>query len=401
MRSALAWLMPGSVGLGRATRLYERNLRVARRSWIAMATGFFEPVFYLVGLGFGVGALVGEVDGLPYAVFVAPALMATSAMNGAIYDATFNMFFKLRYAKTYDAVLSTPLGPADVASGVPGGVDAEQTPVTLPDHEAVQLVGDAATDVGQRDELLGAGRCPAEDLQSHAAAPLCREAERVAEIEGERPGSGPADHQTRRGIAALGMQEHLARLPGGVVAGRDLRDARIVPSDAPVALRIGPHPWRRGEVGSPQLVGIAVGHGEESEFGRADFGVPDLEGPRCPDVIPARGEPLRQGEDLDLPDAGPGVAVLHRSAGARNEQADGQKESAAAASERMLETLCGRRGDHGKRRRRSPGGIRRRVLPEGGSSRSGVRGEVCRTPINTNRLHACRPECAGFTLSHP
>jgi len=116
MRSALAWLMPGSVGLGRATRLYERNLRVARRSWIAMATGFFEPVFYLVGLGFGVGALVGEVDGLPYAVFVAPALMATSAMNGAIYDATFNMFFKLRYAKTYDAVLSTPLGPGDIAA---------------------------------------------------------------------------------------------------------------------------------------------------------------------------------------------------------------------------------------------------------------------------------------------
>lgn len=116
MRPALAWLMPGTVGLGRAARLYERNLRVARRTWVAMATGFFEPVFYLVGLGFGVGALVGDVDGLPYAVFVAPALMATSAMNGALYDATFNMFFKLRYAKTYDAVLSTPLGPADIAA---------------------------------------------------------------------------------------------------------------------------------------------------------------------------------------------------------------------------------------------------------------------------------------------
>jgi lipooligosaccharide transport system permease protein len=116
MLATIARLMPGTGGAGRAARLYERNVWVARRSWIAMATGFFEPIFYLVGMGFGVGALVGEIDGLPYAVFVAPALMATSAMNGALYDATFNMFYKLRYAKTYDAVLATPLGPGDIAT---------------------------------------------------------------------------------------------------------------------------------------------------------------------------------------------------------------------------------------------------------------------------------------------
>ncbi len=52
-----------------------------------------------------------------YAVFVAPGLLASSAMNGAIYDSTFNIFFKLRYAKTYDAMLSTPLGVRDVALG--------------------------------------------------------------------------------------------------------------------------------------------------------------------------------------------------------------------------------------------------------------------------------------------
>ena len=50
-------------------------------------------------------------------MFVAPALLAPSAMNGAIYDSTFNVFFKLRYAKTYDAILSTPLGVGDVALG--------------------------------------------------------------------------------------------------------------------------------------------------------------------------------------------------------------------------------------------------------------------------------------------
>ena len=50
-------------------------------------------------------------------MFVAPGLLASSAMNGAIYDSTFNIFFKLRYAKTYDAMLSTPLDVPDVAVG--------------------------------------------------------------------------------------------------------------------------------------------------------------------------------------------------------------------------------------------------------------------------------------------
>jgi lipooligosaccharide transport system permease protein len=50
-------------------------------------------------------------------VFVAPALMASSAMNGAVFDSTFNVFFKLKYSKLYDSVLATPLGPRDVAVG--------------------------------------------------------------------------------------------------------------------------------------------------------------------------------------------------------------------------------------------------------------------------------------------
>lgn len=106
----------------RAQRLIERNLMVYRRTWILLLSGFFEPVFYLFAIGVGVGQLVGEValpDGtfIPYAAFVAPALLATSAMNGAIYESTFNIFFKLRYGKLYDAVLATPMTTADVAIG--------------------------------------------------------------------------------------------------------------------------------------------------------------------------------------------------------------------------------------------------------------------------------------------
>ena len=50
-------------------------------------------------------------------MFIAPAMLASSAMNGAMYDATFNLFFKLKYNKLYDAVLATPVTPVDVAVG--------------------------------------------------------------------------------------------------------------------------------------------------------------------------------------------------------------------------------------------------------------------------------------------
>jgi lipooligosaccharide transport system permease protein len=107
---------------GRASVLVERNVLVYRRYWPLLASGLFEPVFYLFSIGIGVGALVGHivlVDGtsVDYKAFVAPALMASAAMNGAIYDSTFNIFFKLKYAKLYDAVLSTPMNTRDVAIG--------------------------------------------------------------------------------------------------------------------------------------------------------------------------------------------------------------------------------------------------------------------------------------------
>jgi lipooligosaccharide transport system permease protein len=84
-------------------------------------SGLFEPLFYLFSMGIGLGHFVGKVPGpggrlVDYASFVAPALLASAAMNGAVYDAT-NVFWKMKYAKTYDAILSTPIGPVDVAVG--------------------------------------------------------------------------------------------------------------------------------------------------------------------------------------------------------------------------------------------------------------------------------------------
>ncbi len=117
----LSTLIPG--GGRRSIRLVERNWMSFRkaRGWLVIVSGFYESLLYLLGMGLGVGALVGSVhDGgvtLPYGVFVAPALMASSAMQGAVNESVFNVYYKLRYAKLYDAVLSTPLTMLDVALG--------------------------------------------------------------------------------------------------------------------------------------------------------------------------------------------------------------------------------------------------------------------------------------------
>ena len=108
--------------LHRAAHLVERNAILYRRTWVILFSGFFEPLLYLLGIGFGVGALVGSVvtqngQHFRYAVFVAPALMATSAMNGAVFETAFNFFHNLKYVKLYDGVLATPLSVPDVALG--------------------------------------------------------------------------------------------------------------------------------------------------------------------------------------------------------------------------------------------------------------------------------------------
>lgn len=105
----------------RFLRLTERNVVGYARAWPVLLTGLVEPFLYLLSIGIGVGALVGDVGyagrQVPYETFVASGMLATAAMNGAVFDTTFNFFIRLRYARLYDAVLATPLEPRDVALG--------------------------------------------------------------------------------------------------------------------------------------------------------------------------------------------------------------------------------------------------------------------------------------------
>lgn len=106
-------------------RLIERHGRVYRHVWLVFISGVAEPLFYLLSVGVGIGGLVGTVAGpggqaVPYREFVAPGLLAVSALNGAMYDSTFNIYARMKFAKLYDAVLATPIGPGEVALGEVG-----------------------------------------------------------------------------------------------------------------------------------------------------------------------------------------------------------------------------------------------------------------------------------------
>lgn len=107
----------------RSASVAERNFTALRSAyWLVLVSGFLEPVLYLFSIGVGVGALVGDLT-LPggqvvtYAAFVAPAMLASSAMSGALSETTFNFFGKMKFMKLYDGVIATPVQPFEIALG--------------------------------------------------------------------------------------------------------------------------------------------------------------------------------------------------------------------------------------------------------------------------------------------
>ncbi|GAA2147207.1 ABC transporter permease [Kitasatospora kazusensis] len=117
----LSAVLPPGIYARRARALIGRSAMVGRHIWLLIASGFVEPLLFLAVFGAGFGTMIGPVTGpdhhpMRYITFVAPALLAVSAMNGALHDATFNVFGKLR-SKFYDTVLSTPLGTLDIVIG--------------------------------------------------------------------------------------------------------------------------------------------------------------------------------------------------------------------------------------------------------------------------------------------
>jgi lipooligosaccharide transport system permease protein len=106
------------VSLVGALRFWQRNLLVFRKVFaFTVPENFLEPVLYLLALGFGLGAYLREVQGVPYVAFVATGLAASAAMFGATFECTYNAYVQFTYDRSYDAVVTTPLSAEDVALG--------------------------------------------------------------------------------------------------------------------------------------------------------------------------------------------------------------------------------------------------------------------------------------------
>lgn len=102
----------------RLITVWQRNMRVYRRFiWSNIVSGFVEPLVFMLGLGFGIGQFVGELNGVPYTAFIAPGIIASSAMFAASFESTFGTFVRMTFQKTFDAIVATPVSIDEVTAG--------------------------------------------------------------------------------------------------------------------------------------------------------------------------------------------------------------------------------------------------------------------------------------------
>ncbi len=102
----------------RAFRVWQRNFTVyTKRYKSSMVLNFFEPLLYLIALGFGLGAFVKEINGVPYINFIAPGIIASSSMFAATFESTYGTYIRMTYQKTFDAILATPINIDDLVVG--------------------------------------------------------------------------------------------------------------------------------------------------------------------------------------------------------------------------------------------------------------------------------------------
>lgn len=95
-----------------------RNFTVYRRGWKTnVLPPFVQPISLLLIMGLGVGHYVGEIDGMPYLVFVTAGILVTESMLRAAFECTYSSFYRMRYQNTFDAIISTPVTPHEVAFG--------------------------------------------------------------------------------------------------------------------------------------------------------------------------------------------------------------------------------------------------------------------------------------------
>ena len=101
-----------------AIAVWRRNVLVWRRLiGPAMLMNFGEPALYLLGLGYGLGFFIGEMADMPYLMFLASGIIASSAMTTASFEGMYSVYTRMVTQLTYEAILATPLEVDDVIAG--------------------------------------------------------------------------------------------------------------------------------------------------------------------------------------------------------------------------------------------------------------------------------------------
>jgi lipooligosaccharide transport system permease protein len=98
--------------------VWQRHFTVYRKLYkSSIALNFAEPAMYLAALGLGLGSLVSAIEGKPYIEYLAPGIVASSAMFAAAYECSYGTYVRMTYQKTFDAILATPVNLDDLVAG--------------------------------------------------------------------------------------------------------------------------------------------------------------------------------------------------------------------------------------------------------------------------------------------
>ena len=98
--------------------VWQRNFLVWRKLALPSILGnLADPLIYMLGLGYGLGGMLPQMNGVSYVAFLAAGTVVASTMNAATFEALYSGFSRMHVQKTWDAILNTPLGLADVVAG--------------------------------------------------------------------------------------------------------------------------------------------------------------------------------------------------------------------------------------------------------------------------------------------
>ncbi|HMK15969.1 MAG TPA: ABC transporter permease, partial [Methanomicrobiales archaeon] len=102
----------------RTWKVWQRNRLVFVRTFrVNFLPPLLEPILYLLSLGYGLGVFVNQINGVPYPMYIAPALLAISIMNAAFFETTYSSYVRMYFQKTFDAIIATPLSIEEVITG--------------------------------------------------------------------------------------------------------------------------------------------------------------------------------------------------------------------------------------------------------------------------------------------